>query len=369
VLMKTFAIPALIGLAVILTPIRLVAEDGTPEKFEPYLREHPNDELQRESALIWYTRRVHNFERLREHTLAMIDHHPSNMHIFFANVIEFLARPSYHAEVLHRLEDRVKTKPSAEAYWVLALTCQHRAIPPDLSTEAKKRRFLSYYRLESDASLPKHVDQELVDKTIRYFQKAIDLATEGESQHVKSPELAENDHWHQNFYTRQLVDFDSKLNRHGDALELCKTLARRKENLSDAQFLLTYGESLYAAGQHDEAKKWLAQVRPNDHEGFGKGPACATVAAETTLGLIALKRGDVGVAVQHLDASTKVQKCCHNSCGGFPTSLATQILDQGNPDPVVRYCETVLRDFTPDRDYFQALLERAKTAERKKAAR
>ena len=94
-----------------LLPIALVAADR-PEKFEPYLREHPDDESKREDALVWYARETHDFERLREHTLRMIDHHPSNMHIYFENSTEFLSRPSYHAEVLGRLEARVKAMPS-----------------------------------------------------------------------------------------------------------------------------------------------------------------------------------------------------------------------------------------------------------------
>jgi tetratricopeptide (TPR) repeat protein len=292
----------------------------------------------------------------------MIENHPSNTHIYFENSTEFLARPSYHAEVLRRLEDRVKTEPSSGAYWVLALTCQNRAIPPDLGTDAKKRRFLTYHGLDSDAGLPKHVDQELVAKSIRYFKKAIELATEDQSRHSKDAELAENDRWHQNFYLRQLLDFYSSLDRHADALELCKTLAQRKENLADADFLLTYGEWLFSAGKLDDAKTWLVQVRSNDHEGFEHGPAHATVAAETTLGLIALKHGDIGKAVEHLDASTQVQKCWHNTTNGFPTVLASEILEEGQPVPVVRFCETVLREFTPNRDDLKALMERAKTA-------
>ena len=107
-----------------------------PEKFEPFLREHPDDELQREAAIQWYAWKAHDFERLRYHTLEMVERHPGNLQIFFKNSTEFLDRPSYEAEELHRLEERVKTKPSSGAYWMLALTCQRRAVPPDLSTEA-----------------------------------------------------------------------------------------------------------------------------------------------------------------------------------------------------------------------------------------
>jgi len=352
-----------LALAFSLLPIAVVAADR-PEKFEPYLREHPDDESKREDALVWYARETHDFERLREHTLRMIDHHPSNMHIYFENSTEFLSRPSYHAEVLGRLEGRVKAISSGGAYWVLALMCELRAIPPDLSTEAAKRRFLDYNGLKSDATLPKHVDQELVAKTIRYFKQAIELATKEESVHSKDAELADSDRWHQNFYARQLVDFYISLNRNADALALCKTLAMRKENLSDASFLVTYGQSLFAAGQFDDAKRWLVQVRLNDHEGFEKGPAHCTTAAESALGLIELERGDIRNAVEHLDASTKVQKCCHNTTKGFPTELATKLLEKGEAVPVIRYCETVLRDFTPDCAYLKTLMEKAKAARR-----
>jgi tetratricopeptide (TPR) repeat protein len=362
-LVKPARLLCILGILCALLPA-LFAAAPAPEKFEPYLREHPDDELQREAAIQWYAWKPHDFERLRHHTLEMVERHPSNMQIFFKNSTEFLARPDYHAEVLHRLEERVKTKPSSGAYWVLALTCQWRAVPPDFSTEAKKRRFLSYHLLESEAGLPKQVDPELVAKTIRYFKKAVELATEDESRDRKNPLLAESARWHQNFYARQLMDFYTKLNRHAEALELCQTLARRKENLADAEFLLTYGQSLYASGQRNDAEKWLIQVRRNDREGAQRGPARTTVKAETTLGLIAIDRGDLAKAAEHLEASTKVQKRCNNGADDFPTVLAAKLLEKGRPTPVVRYCETVLRDFTPDQDAFKALLEKAKAQQK-----
>ncbi len=364
--MKTFGFGSIVGLTLFLFPLVLVARE-TPQEFEPYLRVHPDDESRRAAALDWYSRRKQDFERLREHTLQMIAFHPSNMHIYFKNSMEFLARPGYHAEVLHRLEDRVKTMPSSEAYWVLASICEERAVPPDIGTDEKKRWFLAYNGLDSDASLPKQIDPALVAKTIQYFQKAIESATQEQARHGTDAELAEYDRWHQNFYGRQLASFYSRLGRHANALELCKTLAQRKENLSDTQFLLTYGESLFAAGSPDDAKKWLLQVRPNDHEGFERGPGCATVAAETTLGLIALDRGDVSAAVRHLEASTNVQKCCHNITKGFPTSLASKLLDKGQPAPVAQYCESVLRDFTPGAPDLKLLADRAKRRDQKKA--
>jgi len=354
----------MLGILLTFVPTLLAAAPG-PEKFEPYLREHPDDELQREAAIRWYAWKPQYFEQLRHHTLEMVQHHRANMQIYFKNGTEFLARPDYHAEVLRRLEERVKTKPSHGAYWMLALICQRRAVPPDLNTEAKKRRFLSYHMLESEVGLPKQIDPLLVDKTIEYFKKAGALAIEDESRHRGDSLLAEDARWHQNFYARQLVDFYTRLKRDGEALRLCQTLAERKENLSDAEFLLTYGESQYASGHREDAEKWLARVRPNDHEGFQHGPAHATVAAETTLGLIAIDRGDLAKAAENLDASTKVQKCCHNTTVGFPTVLAAKLVEKGRPAPVVRYCETVLRDFTPDQDAFKALLEKAKAAQQK----
>ena len=180
--MKPAHLLCLFGFLCAFVPALLAAPPG-PEKFEPYLREHPDDELQREAAIQWYAWNTHDLERLRYHTLEMVERHPSNMQIYFKNGTEFLAKPDYHAEVLHRLEERVKTKPSHGAYWMLALICQRRAVPPDFSTEAKKRRFLSYNLLESEAGLPKQVDPILVDKTIEYFKKAGALAIEDESRH------------------------------------------------------------------------------------------------------------------------------------------------------------------------------------------
>jgi tetratricopeptide (TPR) repeat protein len=290
------------------------------------------------------------FEVLRDRTFKMIERDPSNADIGFANTTQFFARPEYHAEVLRRLEERIKAKPSHGAYWVLALVCEDRALAPHFRTEDDKRRFLEYYSLDSDVGLPKKTDETLVAKTIQYYKKAA--------------EMAAADWWFgtssSNFYARQLVDFYSRIDRHADALDLCRDLAKKKANLSDASFLLAYGEALNAAGRPEEAETWLLQVRANDHEGSQHGPACHTVDAETALGSIALARGDIDAAVRHLHASTHVEPCCHNSTKGFPTSLATRLLDKGQSAAVTEFCETVLRNFTPHAEYMQALLTRAR---------
>ena len=62
--------------------------------------------------------REFDFEELRKHTLQMIERYPSNVEIYFANSEQFFARPEYHAEVLRRMEERVKAKPSGNAYWI-----------------------------------------------------------------------------------------------------------------------------------------------------------------------------------------------------------------------------------------------------------
>jgi tetratricopeptide (TPR) repeat protein len=292
------------------------------------------------------------FEVLRDRTFKMIERDPSNAEIGFANTTAFFARPEYHAEVLRRLEERIKAKPSHGAYWVLALVCEDRALAPHFRTEDDKRRFLKYYELDSDAGLPKQTDETLVAKTIQYYKKAV--------------ELAAADWWFgassSNFYARQLVDFYSRIDRDAEAVDLCRDLAKKKTNLSDAPFLLAYGEALNAAGKREEAETWLLKVRANDHEGSQQGPACHTVDAETTLGSIALARGDTNAAVRHLLASTNVQPCCHNVTKGFPTSLATRLLDKGQSAAVTEFCETVLRNFTPRAEYVQALLTRARAA-------
>ncbi len=303
--------------------------------------------------------REFDFEELRKHTLQMIERDPSNTEIYFANSAEFFARPEYHAEALRRMEERIKAKPSGSAYWVLAEICQRRALSLTFRTEDEKRRFLQYFELDTDAGFPKHDDQTLIAKTIQYDKKAIELA--------KGAWFG-FDFGYANRYSRDLVEFYSRINRHAEALDLCQALAHEKSNLSDASFLLAYGEALSAAGKIEEAEKWLLKVRLNDHEGFEHGPACHTVDAEMTLGRIALKRGDVDAAAAHLLASTHVQRCCHNSTRGFPTKLASELLDRDKSAPVIEFCQSVLRDFTPDADYLEALLARAKAAGQKKSS-
>lgn len=298
-----------------------------------------------------------DFKKLRDDTLRMIERDPSNIKIYFANSAAFLARPEYHAEVLRLMEQRAKAKPTRDKYWILANICQRRALSIKFRTEDEKRRFLKYFELDTDDGFPKQDDEKLIAKTIEYYRKSIELAKAG---------WFGLDVGYANMYSRNLVEFYSRANRYAEALDLCRDLAHEKSNLTDASFLLAYGEALYAAGKAEEAETWLLKVRSNDHEGFEHGPACHTVDAETTLGLIALKYGDLDAAASHLQASTRVQRCCHNSTKGFPTSLASALLEKGQSAQIVAFCQIVLRDFTPHADYIQALLARAKAVGEKK---
>ena len=323
----------------------LPPEAKRPEVFEPHLLNTPDDGPSRTAALIWYSRRTNNFARLRHHTLKMIEHHPDNMYIYFANFSEFYAKPEYQAEVVGRLEQQLEENPSSGGYWVLAQSCQRRALPFPSTTEQEKQRWLTYYGLSEDADIPTTTNDVLVAKTIDYFRKAIALTGD--------------DRWHHDFYARQLVDFYSRIAKHEAAISLCQSLAKRKENASDPDILLSYGTTLGAAGRRDEAKTWLAKVRENDHEGIDGGPGCTTMRAETQLGLIEFEQGRVEQAEAHLLSSANVQKCCHNTTKGFPTSLARKLLDAGRASGVREYCMKVLDGFTPHSPEFGALLAEA----------
>jgi hypothetical protein len=109
----------------------------------------------------------------------------------------------------------------------------------------------------------------------------------------------------------------------------------------------------------DEAIAAFKQVRETDCCGADRGPACHAAEAETWLGLIALRRGNVAEANRLLISSTDVQKCPHNTTRGFWPALAEALLNNRQYDTVTRFCEKVLAEFTPRDKDIADLLARA----------
>ena len=318
-------------------------EEKRPEHFEPYLNEHPDDEARRTAAVVWYQRRDRNAEKLKHHTLQLAEYHPGNTRIYFTNVSAFYIDPVYRREVCDRLERHVENgEAKASTFWMLGKMYGQAAIPPlDDKSPARRERFFRYFGLPADTPIPTETDNALAERAARNYRRAIQ----------------QSDQFWGRMSAESLANLLIKLEKPEEAVAVCEAQLRSIEKEGKPGFLVTYGHALRLAGQTQEAIGVLRQVRKFDHEGFGRGPAHATTAALTQLGLIALESGDVIEAKELLLASAAVQRCCHNSTKGMPLKLAKRLRKAGECEAVIRYCRLVLDRFTPNQVETMKLLE------------
>lgn len=318
-------------------------EEKRPEHFEPYLNEHPDDEARRTAAVVWYERRDRNAEKLKHHTLQLAAHHPGNTMIYFSNVSAFYTDPAYRREVCNRLEHHVENEEAkASTFWMLGKMYGQAAIPPlDDKSPARRERFFRYFGLPADTPIPTETDTALAERAASNYRRAIQ-----QSEQFWGRMSAES-----------LANLLITLERPEEAIAICEAQLRSVGKEEDPDFLVTYGHALQLAEQTQEAVDVLRQVRKLDHEGSGRGPAHATTAALTQLGLIALESGDVIEANKLLLASANVQRCCHNTTKGMPLKLAKRLQEAGECEAVIRYCRLVLDRFTPNQVETKKLLD------------
>jgi len=328
---------------------QLPSKEKEPAFFEPYLKEHPADWVHRQAALWWYgiTERPDR-ERLKYHTLQMVEYHPSSENIEICNITAFYAEPRYMAEVIDRLEEQERRgHHEREFYNNLAEICEQAAVPP--TDAAHKARFLRYNGLPANTVLRTTVDKRMADKAVGYFRKAI--------------AAAKHDDFYYGFYSTHLATLLEQLGNVKEALAVFHDAKPYVNEIGRTNFLVDYGACLYRAGRLAEAKQILGTVRTSDHEGDMGGPGHATMEAEIELGYIALTERDTAAATRHLLASCAVEGCCHNNTKGLPLDLARALLRAGKAKAVAKFCETVLTKFTPGQPETKSLLNQARRTE------
>ncbi len=308
-------------------------EEKRPEHFEPYLSKHPDDEARRTAAVVWYQRRDRSTEKLEHHTLRLAEHHPGNTWIYFSNVSAFYADPAYRREVCDRLDRHVENgEAKASTFWMLGKMYGQAAIPPlDDKSPARPERFFRYFGLPEDTPIPTETNQALAERAASNYQRAIQ----------------ESDPFWRRMSARALADLLIKLEKPEEAVAVCEAHLRRVEQEVNPDLLVTYGHALQLAEQTQEAVRVLRRVSKLDREGFERGPAHATMAALTRLGLIALESRDVIESKKLLLASADVQRCCHNTTKGMPLKLAKRLQEAGECEAVTQFCRLVLERFTP----------------------
>ncbi len=322
----------------------LPEEEKHPDRFEPYLKTHPEDETRRSAAVVWYQRRDHDDEKLRHHTLLLAKHHPGNTYILFSNITAFYADPAYRNEVSSILEEHVQLGTAeASTYWMLGEMYKRAAVPHKFDEEAARERFLRYYGLPENAPLPDSLDVTKAETAATYYRRAMEETDE---------------FWHQ-MAARSLVGLLVRLDKPKEAADICKAELDNSHEVVKPDFLVTCGHALHKAGQTKEARRVLRNVPDVDHEGFEGGPAHATTQAFTRLGLIAVELGHLKEASRMLLASADVQNCCHNATKGLPLELANRLFDAGEFPAVAEYCKLVLKSFTPEQPETKKLLELA----------
>ncbi len=327
----------------------LPEEEQKPETFEPYLAAHPDDLARREAALVWYSRRERDEEKLKAHTLEMAKRHPGNMHIYFENSRLFYLDAEYRERVVEAVEGQLEQcDDDHNVLWVLAMTCEHNAIPPKCEQAVDRERWLQYYGLPSDYQISMEIDHERAEKAIAYYRRAI-AAAEGED-------------FYPAFYSEQLADLLMALERYEEALVACEAALPHVEEVSKPGLYLSYATCLREADRIEDARKALQEVIAADHEGFDAGPGHYAAYAYLMLGRIALKEDyDVEAAAKHLLDAASVEPCCHTSTQGMPLHLARKLLEAGQYEPVEEFCSTILNKFIKSHKPTEELLEKARS--------
>jgi len=324
---------------------RLSRGDEGPEGFEAFLREHPEDEARRTAALKWYRHPKRDRDQLKYHTLRMIEYHPNNMYIFFANEAAFFLDPRYRLEVIRLLEQKLRKGYRAHGVYAnLALICVQGAIPPVDEEPESSKELLSWYELPHDVVLPTQLDKCLARKAVRYLRAAIKTA--GEQK------------WRVGAYAWRLARLLVRMERTEEAVSAFQLALPHVREHAKPGFLLSYGRALRVAGRIKEAKGVLGEVRVAD-SAYEDGPSHPTMAAEQELGLIALREGRLDQAAKCLLASTNVKMHRDARPKAFPLELARKLLKKGEYDAVAKYCCIVLEKFTPGQKQTEELLQRA----------
>jgi tetratricopeptide (TPR) repeat protein len=318
-------------------------EDPVAAAFETYLKAHPADSDRRAEAMNYYGKRPGSIERLKLHTLQMIQNRPGDIHIFTDNVAAYYRDPAYRAKAIAALEAQVlKDRVEHGVYWNLALLCQHGAVPPIREGSWSRDEFLKHYGLPADTKLPTSVDRPLAEKAIRYYRLAMALADE--------------DAYYFSFYSEQLANLLRLIGRPADAVKVFEAAMPKVDDHEKPSFLVSYGSALRDLQRLDDAVGILNQVRAADKTGSSAGPGYPTALAETELGLIALGQGRTTEAIEHLQASCAMRPF---TASAMPLRLARKLLSTGETASVIDYCRTVIDKFAPGQQEAKDLLKQA----------
>ncbi len=163
----------------IIAYFELSDEEMKPDHFEGYLETHPEDVGCREAAVVWYQRREKNTDKLQHHIFKLIEYHPSDMFIWSSGMSLAYSNSEFRETCINRMENSLSTIPKrykGDLYFSLAMYCQAGAIPPHDNTKEGRELFLEGLELPNDAELVEAANDELILKTIQYFNASIDAA-------------------------------------------------------------------------------------------------------------------------------------------------------------------------------------------------
>ncbi|HJN16336.1 MAG TPA: hypothetical protein QGH10_12615 [Armatimonadota bacterium] len=322
---------ASVVIGVVWCPAQLVPEEQrTPEFFEPYLLEHPGSEALRRQALVHYSLKERDEEKLKHHTLLMIEHSPGNNDIHYMNGRLFSEDPEYTDEVIRRLEAANEASPGdAEILAVLAGVCEAGA------REARWAPGRDADRLE-----------ELTDKALSYYEGAVDAAGD--------------DDFHMAFYSKQWADLLATNDRTEEAVDVCEAAIPMAGGIAEISLFLTYAECLYDLDRLDEAMDVAQAAIDADGARERRDPDCHTTRGHHIRGRILLDRDDVDGAVAALMAGTEVEACPHNKSFGPNLDLAKRLLKRGRHADVEAFCDAVIDRHNPMSDGVRELREKAR---------
>ncbi|HEY3332646.1 MAG TPA: hypothetical protein VGK19_21625 [Capsulimonadaceae bacterium] len=275
----------------------------------------------------------------------LITHHPDCMWIKFENTTAIYRDPSYGKRIASALEARMRdSQPDAASFYNLASIYRQIAMFSRSGDESDDQGFLQYFGLPSNAVMPEKPDLKLAEKAVEYYRLAV--------SHVAT------DSGYAGIYLGGLVKLLSSLERYSEAVEAFESSQPLPVGPSNAGLFLDYGLALYRSGNQISAIRTLQEVRGIDNEGDGK-PGHATMRAETALGLIAMRGGNIPEAERYLMSSLDVERCPHNVTQGVPTRLGRKLLEAGNNGIVIEFCHAALAKFNSDDSGIKQLLVEA----------
>ncbi len=302
---------------------------------EAELKKKPGNEDILEHLIIHYSRRGKNQEKLRYYTLEMVKFHPGNSSICFDTVTAFYIFPQFRDEVIDALEKQIPThNEEAGLFWNLAQIYQRKAVPPfpKEASDKRKQGWFHWYGVPPETKIPTEIDCNLAAKAEEYYREAI--------------RLSEGHDFYYSWYSGHLAGLLIAVGRESKAIPIYEKAIKNTKKKYRSDLYAELAKLHKSLGNFVKAKQCYYKAIDADKVGY-EHTGYVTARAYTSLGLIALEKGNFKKAEKMLLKSTQVNRCCHIATQGMPLELAEALIERGRYEASKKYLNIVLEKFNP----------------------